>query len=74
MENIIIIPESTKQSSVIKAFLKEMKVRFETQKDDTKMSKEEFFQKIDEAKQQIKEGKSTVVRTKEELHSFLDSL
>jgi len=57
MENIIIIPESKKQSSVIKAFLKEMKIRFEVEKDDTEMTKEEFFAKIDRAKQQVKEGK-----------------
>ncbi len=57
MENIIIIPESKKQSSVIKAFLKEMKIRFEVEKDDTEMTKEEFFAKIDRAKQEGKEGK-----------------
>jgi len=59
MENIIIIPESKKQSSVIKAFLKEMKIRFETKKDDTKMTSEEFFKKIDEAKKQVRAGKTT---------------
>ncbi len=57
MENIIIIPESKKQSSVIKAFLKEMKIRFEVEKDDTEMTKEEFFAKIDRAKQEVNEGK-----------------
>ncbi|HAV03135.1 MAG TPA: hypothetical protein DCW95_08140 [Chryseobacterium sp.] len=57
MENIIIIPESKKQSSVIKAFLKEMKIRFEVEKDDTEMTKEEFFAKVDRAKQEVKEGK-----------------
>ena len=51
MENIIIIPDSTVQSSVIKAFLKEMKIRFEVEKDDSKMSEEEFYAKIDEANQ-----------------------
>ncbi len=57
MENIIIIPESKKQSSVIKVFLKEMKIRFEVEKDDTEMTKEEFFAKVDRAKQEVKEGK-----------------
>lgn len=57
MENIIIIPESKKQSSVIKAFLKEMKIRFEVEKDDTEMTKEEFFANVDRAKQEVKEGK-----------------
>ncbi len=74
MENIIIIPESKKQSSVIKAFLKEMKIRFEVEKDDTEMTKEEFFAKIDRAKQEVKEGKVTRINTTEELHAFLKNL
>ncbi len=74
MENIIIIPESKKQSAVIKAFLKEIKIRFEVEKDDTEMTKEEFFAKIDRAKQEVKEGKVTRINTTEELHAFLKSL
>jgi hypothetical protein len=42
--------------------------------DDTLMSKEAFFAKLDRSMKQAKEGKVTTVRTKEELHSFLDSL
>ncbi|AYO58351.1 hypothetical protein CO230_09610 [Chryseobacterium sp. 6424] len=57
MENIIIIPETEKQSSVIKAFLKEMKIRFETQPDDAEMTKEEFFNKVKESKEAVRDGK-----------------
>ena len=58
MENIIIIPENKKQFSAIKTFLEEMKIRFRTEKkDDAQMTEEEFYAKIDEAKQQVKEGK-----------------
>ena len=42
--------------------------------DDTLMSKEEFFAKIDRSIQQAKEGKVTTVRSIEELTAFLDSL
>lgn len=42
--------------------------------DDTLMSKEEFFRKLERARKEIKEGKGTTVRTKEELDAFLDSL
>ncbi len=57
MENIIIIPKNEKQFSAIKTFLEEMKIRFKTEKeDDTLMTEEEFYAKIDNAKQQIKEG------------------
>lgn len=59
MENIIILPENSKQSSVIKAFLKEMKIKFKTEKDDTRMTKEEFYRKIEESSRQAKEGKVT---------------
>lgn len=42
--------------------------------DDTLMSKEEFFAKVDRALEEAREGKVTRVRTKEELTAFLDSL
>lgn len=74
MENILIIPENRKQASVIKAFLKEMKVNFKTKKDPSKMTKEEFLKKLELSEKQIREGKSTIVKGKEELHDFLESL
>ena len=44
------------------------------QEDDTLMTKEELFQKIDRGIQEIKEGKGYKVSTKEELERFLDTL
>lgn len=75
MENIIIMPKSEKQFSAIKTFLEEMKIRFKTEKkDDSLLTEEEFYAKIDRAKQQAKEGKGTLIKTKEELHAYLDSI
>jgi antitoxin (DNA-binding transcriptional repressor) of toxin-antitoxin stability system len=42
--------------------------------DDTLMSKEDFFAKIDRAAQSIKEGKGKTVHSKKELLAYLDSL
>ena len=42
--------------------------------DDTLMTKEELYQKIDRGIQEIKEGKGYKVTTKEELERVLDSL
>ncbi|MDR2130157.1 MAG: type II toxin-antitoxin system Phd/YefM family antitoxin [Odoribacteraceae bacterium] len=42
--------------------------------DDTLMSKEEFFAKIDRSLKEIEEGKCTRIRTNEELKAFFDSL
>ncbi|MDR1161522.1 MAG: prevent-host-death protein [Tannerellaceae bacterium] len=42
--------------------------------DNTLMSKEAFFAKIDRAAQSIKEGKGKTVHSKEELLAYLDSL
>ena len=42
--------------------------------DDTLMSKEEFFRRVDEARRQIDEGKYTAVKTQEELNAFLEAL
>lgn len=42
--------------------------------DDTLMSKEVFFAKIDRALKNIEEGNFVEVRTREELHELLESL
>lgn len=42
--------------------------------DDTLMSKDDFFAKIDRAKASIKEGKGVTVHSKKELLDYLDSL
>ena len=42
--------------------------------DDTLMTKEAFFAKIDRALKQAQEGKVTTVSSIEELNTFLDSL
>ncbi|NGM60845.1 hypothetical protein G5B30_02825 [Sphingobacterium sp. SGG-5] len=58
MESITIYPKSKKQQSLLKSLLEEMKVRFEIGKsDDTAMSEEEFYKKIDLAKEDIKQGR-----------------
>ncbi len=44
------------------------------EEDDTLMSKEEFFAKIDRSLQQAKEGKVTTLNSREELLAYLDSL
>lgn len=71
MENIIIIPENKKQFAAIKAFLEVMKVHFRTEKEDeTLMTEEEFYAKIDRSIKQAEEGKVKTL-TKEEQKEFL---
>ena len=42
--------------------------------DPTLMTKEEFFRRVDEAKEQAKQGRVHRIETKEELNQFLNSL
>lgn len=42
--------------------------------DDTLMSEEAFRAKLDRAKRSIEAGEGTIVRSKEELQAYLDSL
>ncbi|SHI66088.1 hypothetical protein SAMN05443429_10356 [Cruoricaptor ignavus] len=60
MEDIIISPESKKQSALLKSLFKEMNLDFRVKrkKDETKMTKEEFFAKIEKSRKQAEEGKS----------------
>jgi hypothetical protein len=60
MEPIIIYPKNPRQYSVIKALLEEMKVKFTApaqEKDETLMSEEEFYAKINRAAKQAEAGK-----------------
>ncbi|GAB3429235.1 hypothetical protein GCM10027516_36360 [Niabella aquatica] len=53
----------------------QLKIRFKTEKqDDTLMTEEAFYARIDQAKQQAREGKGTLVNTKDELHAYLNAL
>ncbi len=69
MESIIIRPKNKKQTTAIKNFLKAFDIPFEQSPYDP-----EFVAKIKKSEQQIREGKSTTVKTKEELKAFLDAL
>lgn len=42
--------------------------------DDTLISKEDFFAKIDQARKEAKEGKGRVIRSKEDLKDYFNSL
>lgn len=44
------------------------------EEDDTLMSKEEFFAKIERALEEAEQGKVTRITSKEELSAFFDSL
>jgi hypothetical protein len=60
MEPIIIYPKNHRQYTVIKALLEEMKVKFKVpakEKDETLMTEEEFYAKIDRAAKQAEAGK-----------------
>ncbi|MGC4128456.1 MAG: hypothetical protein QM564_02615 [Bergeyella sp.] len=59
MESVIVYPKSKKQKSLLKSFLEEMKIRFEVteKEDDTLMTEEEFYAKIDRAIKDAEEGK-----------------
>jgi hypothetical protein len=68
-ENIFIIrPETTEQENALKAFIKALKMKFEIARD--KPYDPDFAAKINESRQQVKDGKTTRVK-KEDLKAFL---
>jgi hypothetical protein len=67
MQPIIIYPKNPHQYSVIKALLEEMKVKFKApaqEKDETLMSEEEFYAKINRAAKQAEAGKKNKTDTR----------
>lgn len=57
-------------SNLVEALLYE----FDDAEDDSLMTEKEYFDRIDAAKKSIEEGRFVEVRSKEELHRYLDSL
>ena len=72
MESITVYPKNAKQKSLLKSLLEEMKVRFEiaTSKDETLLSEQEFFAKIDKSIAQAEKG-NTKLLSKDMQREFL---
>ena len=59
METIIIYPENQNQSSVIQAFLKEMKIKFKSQSETYETMEEWQKQRIEAGLNELNEGLTT---------------
>ena len=71
MESITIYPKDEKQNSLLKSLLEELKVRFEIgEKDETLLSEEDFYKKIDKSIEQAESGKTTNI-SKDKQREFL---
>lgn len=72
MESITIYPKDEKQKSLLKSLLEELKVRFEIgEKDETLLSEEDFYKKIDKSIEQAESGKTTKI-SKDKQKEFLN--
>ena len=60
MKSIIVYPKNEKQKNLLQSLLEEMKVRYIIDKaeNNSKMTKEEFFQKIDSSLDEAEKGKT----------------
>ena len=72
MESITVYPKNEKQKSLLKSLLEELKVHFEIgeNKDETLLSEEEFYAKIDKSIKQAESGKTKIL-TKDKQKEFL---
>ena len=59
---------------LMKQLTKYLKKLVAKKHDETQMTKEEFFARVDEAREEARQGKVHRVETKEELNQFLNSL
>ncbi|MBN8567488.1 MAG: hypothetical protein J0M25_12240 [Flavobacteriales bacterium] len=72
MKSIIVYPKNEKQKNLLQSLLEEMKVRYIIDKaeNNSKMTKEEFFQKIDSSLDEAGKGK-TIKISKEDQKTLL---
>ncbi|MDR2206840.1 MAG: hypothetical protein LBE36_11880 [Flavobacteriaceae bacterium] len=69
---ITLQPRTKREENALKAIAKAMNIPIK--KDDTLMSKEEFFTKIEQSRKQYKEGKFTRISNEEELEKYFEEL
>ena len=62
------------EGSLVKAMKYVRKLAEKWKNDPTRMSKEEYFAKIDRARAQAERGEGIVFTNKEDMHAWLDSL
>ena len=66
---------SSSETAKIRAVLKALGAKkIKVEQDDSSMSKEDFLKKMDCSLQDIKDGKGTLIKDKQELKQFFDSL
>lgn len=72
MKSIIVYPKNEKQKNLLQSLLEEMKVSYIIDKaeNNSKMTKEEFFQKIDSSLDEAEKGK-TIKISKEDQKTLL---
>ena len=59
---------------LMKQLAKYLKKLVAKKHDETQMTKEEFFARVDKAREEARQGKVHRIETKEELNQFLNSL
>ena len=64
MKNILITPKNEKQLNLLKLLLEEMKIQFRYEKKEIEPINSELQSKIDEARQEKKEGKLLTIDPK----------
>ena len=66
MGSITIYPKNKKQAFLLKSLLEEMKIRFETEEDNTLLLEEAFYAKIDKSIAQAELGKTKILSEEEQ--------
>lgn len=79
MDTYLAYPETKEQADAIKAFFKALGIPFKKEKAKVQDDEDDFFtpemyKQIDEARQQVKEGKVTRIKNRKELKEFLNAL
>ena len=78
MNSVVVYPTTERQISLLEELFKEMKIRFsvkrEKQKDDSLMTKAEYFAMLDERIKETKEGKVYKMKEGQSVKQFLAEL
>lgn len=74
LRDLSLVAEDEQMMKKVSAYVRRLVVQKANETDETAMTKEEFFAKIDRARSQVADGKGITFANKQDMNAWLEAL
>ena len=74
LRDLSLVAEDEQMMKKVSAYVRRLVVQKANETDETAMTKEEFFAKIDRARSQVTDGKGITFANKQDMNAWLEAL